>query len=175
MKNIILVGFMGTGKSTVGRRLAKRIGYRFVDTDFAIEEVTGLTVEQIFAKHGVKRFRGEEALLVSKLANKEKLVVATGGGLVMDHHNVEKLRANGVLICLQAAAETICKRVKNKRTRPLLAKGDLREKVHRLLEERKLAYAAADFVVNTDHYEPEQIVNIIFQYLQERGVLHADH
>lgn len=175
MKNIILIGFMGTGKSTIGRRLAKRLGYRFVDTDFTIEEITGLTVEQIFAKHGVKRFRGEEALLVSKLAPQERLVIATGGGLVLDPQNVEKFRANGILICLQAAPETICKRVKNKRTRPLLAKGDLREKVNRLLEERKQAYAMADFAVNTDHHEPEAIVNIIMEYLKERGEIRSDH
>lgn len=171
MKNIVLIGFMGSGKSTVGRRLARRIGYKFIDTDHAIEETTGLTVAQIFAKHGVKRFRGEEALLVSKLAVQGKLVIASGGGLVLSPGNVELLKRNGILIGLQASAETICKRVRNKRTRPLLCKGNLPEKVAKLLEERKEAYDVADFTVKVDRYSPEEIVNIIYQYLVERNYI----
>ncbi|MCL5289565.1 MAG: shikimate kinase [Bacillota bacterium] len=171
MKNIVLIGFMGSGKSTVGRGLAKRLGYRFIDTDYAIEKVTDLTVEQIFHKHGVKRFRGEEALLVKKLALQENLVIATGGGLVLDPENVKKLKTNGVLVCLEASPENICKRVRNKRTRPLLAKGNLQEKVARLLAERKEAYNVADLTINTDDISPEAIVNIIYKSLMERGYL----
>ncbi len=171
MKNIVLIGFMGSGKSTVGQGLAKRLGYRFIDTDYAIEEVTGLTVEQIFHKHGVKRFRGEEALLVSKLASKENLVIATGGGMVLNPENVKKLRENGVLVSLEASVGVICKRVRSKRTRPLLAKGNLQEKVERLLAERKEAYQVAELAVNTDDLSPEKIVNIIYRYLVERGVV----
>lgn len=175
MKNIVLVGFMGSGKSSTGRRLARKLGYDFIDTDYAIEEVTGLTVEQIFVKHGVKRFRGEEALLVSKLTNRENLVIATGGGLVLNPQNIEKLKINGIFICLQASPETICKRVRNKRTRPLLARGNLREKVMKLLEERQNAYQMADYTVNTDNLDPESIVDILYQYLLERGVLGENH
>ncbi|SHE60305.1 shikimate kinase [Desulforamulus putei] len=175
MKNIVLIGFMGSGKSTVGRGLAKRLGYRFIDTDDAIEQITGLTVEQIFHKHGVKRFRGEEALLVSKLANKKNLVIATGGGLVLNPENVKKLKANGILIGLEASAEVICKRVRNKRTRPLLARGNLQEKVEKLLAERKEAYQVADFTVQTDQLSPEEIVNIICHYLAKREDIHEKH
>ncbi|MEG6522525.1 shikimate kinase [Desulfotomaculum sp. 1211_IL3151] len=175
MKNIVLVGFMGSGKSSTGRRLARKLGYDFIDTDYAIEEVTGLTVEQIFVKHGVKRFRGEEALLVSKLTNRENLVIATGGGLVLNPQNIEKLKINGIFICLQASPETICKRVRNKRTRPLLARGNLREKVMKLLEERQNAYQMADYTVNTDNLDPEAIVDIIYQYLLERGAIGENH
>ncbi|GAB6156849.1 shikimate kinase [Desulfotomaculum varum] len=170
MKNIVLIGFMGTGKSTVGRALAKRLGYRFIDTDYAIEQITGLTVEQIFRKHGVKRFRGEEVLLAKKLAAQEKLVIATGGGMVLDPENVKMLRQNGFLVCLAASPETICRRVRNKRTRPLLAKGNLQQRVAELLEERKGAYQIADLTVNTDDKSPEEVVNIIYQNLPERGV-----
>ncbi|ABO49555.1 shikimate kinase [Desulforamulus reducens MI-1] len=175
MKNIVLVGFMGSGKSSIGHRLARKLGYQFVDTDYAIEEVTGLTVEQIFAKHGIKRFRGEEVLLVSKLADKEGVVIATGGGLVLNSQNVEKLQQNGIFICLQASPETICKRVKNKRTRPLLARGNLKEKVIKLLQERKDAYDMADLTISTDHLEPDDIVKIIYKFLLERGVIHGNH
>ncbi|CCO08865.1 shikimate kinase [Desulforamulus hydrothermalis] len=171
MKNIVLIGFMGTGKSTVGRALAKRLGYRFIDTDYAIEQITGLTVEQIFRKHGVKRFRGEEVLLARKLAAQENLVIATGGGMVLDPENVKMLRQNGFLVCLAASSETICRRVRNKRTRPLLARGNLHRRVASLLEERKGAYQTADFTVNTDDKSPDEIVNIIYQTLLERGVL----
>lgn len=168
MKNIVLIGFMGSGKSTVANRLAKRLGYRFVDTDSAIEEVTGLTVERIFAKHGVKRFRGEEALLASKLADKENLVIATGGGLVLRGENARLLQKNGILIGLRATTDTILRRVRNKRTRPLLTKGNIRETVNKLLEERKEAYAIAELTIDVDALTPDQIVDIIHHYLQER-------
>ena len=169
MKNIVLIGFMGTGKSTVGKRLARRLNYAFIDTDQAIEEITGLTVSQIFAKHGFKRFRGEEALLASKLADKERLVIATGGGLVLNSGNVEKMQRNGVLICLEASPEAICRRVKNKRNRPLLAKGNLMVTVQRLLKERQSAYEMAELTVNTDKLSPEEIVDRIIQFMLERG------
>lgn len=169
MKNIVLIGFMGTGKSTVGKRLARRLNYAFIDTDQAIEEITGLTVSQIFAKHGFKRFRGEEALLASKLADKKRLVIATGGGLVLNAGNVEKMQRNGVLICLEASPETICRRVRNKRTRPLLAKGNLTVTVQRLLKERQGAYKMAELTMNTDKLSPEEIVDKIIQFMLERG------
>lgn len=174
MKNIVLIGFMGTGKSTVGRRLARRLNYNFIDTDQAIEEITGLTVLQIFAKHGPKRFRGEEALLTSKLVNKEKLVIATGGGLVLNPENVRKLQQNSVLICLEASPEIICRRVRNKRTRPLLAKGNLQENVQNLLKERQGAYDMAEFTINTDEISPDEIVDKIMHFLGERGYCGAN-
>lgn len=174
MKNIVLIGFMGTGKSSVGRRLARRLKYAFIDTDQAIEEITGLTVSQIFAKHGFKRFRGEEALLASKLADRERLVIATGGGLVLNSENVEKMQRNGVLVCLEASPETICRRVRNKRTRPLLAKGNLAVTVQRLLMERQGAYEIAELTVNTDKLNPEEIVDKIIHFLLERGYYGAD-
>ncbi|MDO7788667.1 shikimate kinase [Desulforamulus aquiferis] len=168
MKSVILIGFMGSGKSTVGSRLAKRLGYKFIDTDCAIEDVTGLTVERIFSKYGVKRFRGEEALLVTKLAGKDNLVISTGGGLVLSEENVRLLTTNGVFVSLRATADTIMKRVRNKRTRPLLAKGNLRETVTSLLEQRKEAYGIAELTIDVDQLTPEQIVDIIYKYLKER-------
>ncbi|WP_273483368.1 shikimate kinase [Desulforamulus ruminis] len=168
MKNIVLIGFMGSGKSTIGSRLARRLRYQFVDTDYEIEQVTDLTVAQIFAKYGVKRFRGEEALLVSKLADRKGLVIATGGGLVIKPENVEQLKKNGILIGLEASPETICKRVRNKRTRPLLARRNLQETVERMLEERKDAYSVAEFTVNVDRLAPDQAVDIIIEYLKRR-------
>ena len=101
-KNIVLIGFMGTGKTAVGRRLARRLKRKFVDTDAEIEKITGKTIAQIFARDGATRFRSEEALLVKKLAPKEGLVISTGGGLVLNPENVRLLRENGIFVALAA-------------------------------------------------------------------------
>lgn len=170
-KNIILIGFMGTGKSSLGRRLARRLGYKFVDTDSAIEEITGKTVEQIFRKDGEIRFRSEEKLLVRKLSRQSGLVVATGGGTVLDRENVEILRQNGVLICLTAAPEVIFQRVKNKRRRPLLSRGDLWENIVRLLNERTGAYEVAEFTVDTGELGFDEVLHQIKNYLLQKGYI----
>ncbi|MDF9409479.1 shikimate kinase [Pelotomaculum isophthalicicum JI] len=171
MKNIVLIGFMGTGKSTVGRRLAQRLNRRFVDTDTEIESVTGKTVAQIFARHGMVRFRSEEALLVKKLAPQEGLVISTGGGMVLDPENVFLLKKNGVLIGLTALPEIIFNRVKKKKNRPLLAKGDLKEQIEKLLRERQNAYDVAEYTVDTGAFPQEEVVEKIVRYLEEKQEL----
>jgi len=171
-KNIVLFGFMGSGKSTLGRRLAKRLGYTFIDTDNAIEEVTGKTVEQIFHTDGEKRFRSEEKLLVRKLAGQSRLVIATGGGMVLEQENVEILKQNGVLIWLVADPEVILERVKNKKRRPLLNKGDLMENIIRLSQERESAYAAiAEFTIDTSKQSFDQMLLQIRVFLEEKGYI----
>ncbi len=168
-KNIVLIGFMGTGKSSLGRALAKRIGYRFLDTDRAIEEITGLSVEQIFRRHGIVRFRSEENLLARKLADQFGLVVATGGGMVLNTENVELFKKNGVLIGLRADPEIIIKRVRNKKRRPLLKKGNLEETVASLLREREEAYDVAEFSVDTGKLSFEESLQEILNYLKSKG------
>ncbi|WP_449240706.1 shikimate kinase [Desulfoscipio gibsoniae] len=170
-KNIILIGFMGTGKSSLGRRLARRLGYKFVDTDSAIEEITGKTVEQIFRKDGEIRFRSEEKLLVRKLSGQSGLVVATGGGMVLEQENVDLLKQNGVLICLRAEPEVILKRVKNKKRRPLLSRGDLLENIIKLTKERESAYEIADFSVDTSGLTFDEVLNQIRKFLQQEGYI----
>ena len=166
--NVVLVGFMGTGKSSLGRALARRLGYRFVDTDLAIEKITGLTVEMIFRRHGVIRFRSEETLLAKRLLGKTGLVISTGGGMLLNRENVELLRQNGVLIGLRADPEIIINRVKNKKHRPLLKKTNIRETVYRLLREREGVYNAAEFTVDTGQLSFEASLNEIIKYLKER-------
>lgn len=168
-KNIVLIGFMGTGKSSLGRALARRIGYRFLDTDRAIEEITGLSVEKIFRRHGIVRFRSEENLLARKLAGRSGLVVATGGGMVLNTENVELFRKNGVLIGLRADPEIIIKRVRNKKRRPLLKKGNLEETVASLLREREGAYDVAEFSVDTGKLSFEESLREILNYLKSKG------
>lgn len=168
MKNIVLIGFMGTGKTAVGRRLARRLKRKFIDTDAEIEAVTGKTVAQIFAKDGATRFRSEEALLVKKLFVREDLVISTGGGLVLDPENVRLLKENGALIALTASPEVIYRRVKIKRNRPLLLTGDLKERIETLLNERKGVYDVAEFTVDTGACSVDEAVEQIFRYLSER-------
>lgn len=168
MKNIVLIGFMGTGKTAAGRRLAYRLKRKFIDTDAEIEKITGKTIAQIFAKDGVIRFRSEEALLVKKLAVREGLVISTGGGLVLDPENVQLLKENGVLIALTTPPEVIYDRVKNKNSRPLLMKGELQEQIHSLLKERHGTYDVAEFTVDTGTCIVDEVVEQIQRYLTER-------
>ncbi len=165
----MLIGFMGTGKSTLGRQLARKIGYDFIDTDLAIEEVTGKTVEKIFRKDGPIRFRSEENLLARKLSARSGLVIATGGGMVLNSENVRLLQQNGVLIGLKADPEIILNRVRNKRRRPLLRRGNLRENVERLLREREGAYDMAEFTIDTGKLSFGEALNEIHKYLKRKG------
>lgn len=168
MRNIVLIGFMGTGKTAIGRRLASKLGREFVDTDLAIEELTGKTITEIFRKEGPIRFRSEEKLQVQKLANRENLVISTGGGLVLDKQNVDLLKKNGVLICLTADPEIIYNRVKKKRNRPLLQKGNVRETVYRLLDERSGVYNVAEYTVDTGNGTLNETVDKILNFLREK-------
>ena len=168
MENIILIGFMGTGKTIIGRRLADRLKWDFVDTDSEIERVTGKTIPQIFKQLGEARFRSEEKLVVKRLSKEKHLVVATGGGIVLDSENVSCLKENGILICLTADPETILKRVKAGRNRPLLSgTEDLKQKIEELLSVRSQAYGAADLNIDTSFDDPDQVVEKIIQNLQE--------
>ncbi|MEW5954038.1 MAG: shikimate kinase [Bacillota bacterium] len=167
-QNLVLIGFMGTGKTVVGRRLALRLGRRFIDTDAVIEEITGLTIPRIFARYGVVRFRAEEALLVQKLAREKNLVIATGGGTVLNPENIRLLHERGILIGLTAPVEILYQRLRNKKNRPLLRRGNFEEKINSLLAEREGAYSMAEYTVNTGALSPDQVVNRIISYLKAR-------
>lgn len=168
-KNIVLIGFMGTGKTAIGTRLASNLNREFIDTDREIERITGMTIRDIFVKYGEVRFRSEEALLSQKLARRENLVIATGGGMVLNPDNLKALRENGIMVRLKATPEEIYKRVKRKRqNRPLLGKNFTVEDIARMLEEREPYYSQADLEVDTGDKDPDQIVQIIIDYLKER-------
>jgi shikimate kinase len=169
--NIVLIGFMGTGKTSAGRRLALRLKRRFIDTDTEIEKITGKTVARIFARDGETRFRSEEALLVKKLAGKKNLVISTGGGMMLNPENVRLLGENGVFIALAAAPEIIYRRVKRKKVRPLLLKGDLEERIRTLLRERDGIYDIAEFTVDTGACNLDEAVEQIIRFLSERNYI----
>ncbi len=172
MRNVVLIGFMGTGKSAVGRRLAWILRRPFLDTDLEIERLVGKPVRRIFSENGEIRFRSEEALMCRKLAVPRGLVVATGGGIVLNPENVANLRNGGVLIGLSADPEVIYRRVRRKRSRPLL-RDNVRTRMREILEERAGAYDVAEFTVDTGVHSLPKTVGLITGFLKERGYLEA--
>jgi shikimate kinase len=170
--NIILTGFMGCGKTTVGSLLAKKLNYDFIDTDQLIEKRSGMTVQEIFATRGEKEFRAMESALARELGEGEGMVVATGGGLMLNPENVAALKANGRVFCLVATPAEILKRIssgKNNR-RPLLETADPMARIIELIKEREKSYSR--FIqVNTSGRSPNEITEhliAIFQSLQVR-------
>ena len=157
-RNVVLTGFLGTGKTTVGRVLAGLLGYDFVDTDQVIETRHGPS-PTIFAEHGEGVFRQYERDVAEELADRGGLVVATGGRMMIDAVNAENLSATGDVFCLVATVDTILERVApdgDATARPMLGGGDVRGTVERLLGERAPAYAAFR-AISTDGREPADI------------------
>ena len=160
-RNVVLTGFMATGKTTVGQLLATRLGYEFVDTDAMIEERHG-PIPQIFAEYGEEEFRRLEREVAAELAGRDGLVVSTGGRLMVDPVNADALGATGDVFCLTATVDTIVARLTAAGTdsRPMLAGHELRERVAELLAERAPAYARFTQVPTDDH-PPTQIATTI--------------
>ncbi len=163
---IVLIGFMGTGKSVVGCRLAERLGLSFVDVDDAIEEAAGLPIPEIFASEGESGFRRRERDLIASLATRRDCVIATGGGAVLDPENVRNLRAGALTVCLQAEPTVILGRIGADAQRPLLQTPDRLARIRELLEQRASAYAQADLTVETSGSDVEEIVDRIVRYFR---------
>jgi shikimate kinase len=170
LKNIVLIGFMGTGKTAVGRILARRLGFKFVDTDEEVESVTGKAIPEIFKCYGVVRFRSEETAVIKKLSAYKGLVVATGGGAVLNPENVWALKRNGIMVLLRSSPEVIYSRVKSNRDRPLLAgPGDLLQQIKSLMAEREEAYRkSADLEVASEDESKAEVAAKIIKMLKER-------
>jgi len=149
VSNIILVGFMGTGKTSVGRVLAGRLQRDFVDMDGELEARAGKPITRVFAEDGEGAFRRMERELVAELARRNNLVVAAGGGVVLDPGNIRAFGATGRVICLQAAPDEILRRVAGSNHRPLLEQGDKAGRIRKLLETRRQLYDAIPLRVDT--------------------------
>ncbi len=165
-ENIVLTGFMGTGKSTVGRLLAQRLGYEFVDTDAVIEARHG-PIPTIFRDHGEARFRLIEQQVAAELGGRSRLVIATGGRMMLDPTNVSSLTANGRVFCLVATAEEILQRVTSDDTlsdRPLLDVPDPRRRIRELLEERDPLYRRFPQLTTTGR-SPRAVTDAIIELL----------
>ena len=166
--NIILIGFMGSGKSITGKLLAYRLGYNFVDTDVAIEKTYKQKIKEIFDNEGEDAFRQKETDTIKKLAQKTHQVISTGGGVATKKEDMQALRENGVVIALTAMPRTILKRTNNDK-RPLLAKKSNEERLKTIIElmaKRSEFYKKADLIIKTDDTTPLKNVEIITKYLK---------
>lgn len=162
MKNIVLLGFMGTGKSAVGRRLATEFHYQFVDTDQMVEEKAHQRISEIFEKRGEEAFRRLESEVVVGLAERTGCVISTGGGIVLNPKNLDLLSMNGTLVLLQSRPEVIFKRVQKRAgQRPLLGGPDPLSAITRLLSEREPLYRRAEFTLDTSDMKIEEVVQTV--------------
>lgn len=167
--NVILTGFMGTGKTSLGKLLATRLGRPFVDIDKKIEDETQLSIPQIFEQFGEAHFRELEKAAVKELSERRGLVIATGGGTVKDEENIRLLKSSGIIICLTTKPEEILNRTARRGERPVLDGGgnERLETIKKLLAERKKFYDRADYQVDTTDWSPIQIVDNICRYLRQ--------
>lgn len=168
-RSLVLVGLMGAGKSTVGRRLAQRMGRSFVDADDEIEAAAGLTIPEIFDRYGEEHFRDGERRVLSRLMAGRNMVIATGGGAFMNEETRELIRANGRSIWLRADLDTLVKRCAKRTDRPLLAGSNPAETLSRLMDERYPVYAQADMTVESGGDAHDQVVDRILDVLGVSG------
>ena len=171
-ENVVLIGFSGTGKTSVARILAEVLEWSLVDTDQEIESRCGMSIEQIFAQHGEAYFREQERLTVESLMQRRNVVVATGGGVVLSAENVANLGTLGLMVLLDASAETIFARLsKDSVDRPLLKKP---ERIRSLMDERAEYYKVANFVLGTDLLSEQDVAKRIVRFMRFQGMLGAE-
>ncbi len=163
MNGVVLIGFMGCGKSSIGRYMAKN-GYNLVDTDSYIEEKTGRTIKSIFDTEGEEYFRRLETDVLLELLGRstDKLVVAAGGGLPMYARNRALIHKLGTVVYLRANADTLAKRLRGDTVRPLLQNGDVKERIKELMSKRASTYeGTADIIIDTDRCSYEKVFSMI--------------
>ena len=159
--NIALIGFMGTGKTSVGRLLAEQLHFEFLDTDELIQTQTGQTIADIFAQDGEPAFRAQERRVVEALATRQNTVISTGGGLPTNAENLAALKQHALVVCLWAGPDKIWERVRNQSHRPLLHDADPQQKIRDLLAARTPFYRQADVLVNTDQRSVREVAQQI--------------
>ena len=162
---IVLVGLMGAGKTTVGRRLSERLGLAFVDADQEIEKAAGKSVAEIFADHGEAYFRDGERKVIARLLDSGSQVLATGGGAYMNPETRATIRERGIAVWLRADLALLLKRVKKRNDRPLLKSGDPAAVMQKLMDERYPVYAQADITVDSRDTAHSAMVNDVIKAL----------
>ncbi|MCZ6680897.1 MAG: shikimate kinase [Candidatus Poribacteria bacterium] len=170
MPNIVLVGFMGTGKTSVGQQLAQRLEMSLIDTDDVIEQDSGMRIADIFDRDGESYFRDLESAAVRKVSGLDNHVISTGGGVVLRESNLETLKQNGVVFCLTATPEEIWEHVGHGTHRPLLQTPHPLEKIRQMLVDRAPYYARADYEILTTDLSIEAVTDNIIEVFQ-----HAIH
>jgi shikimate kinase len=167
--NIVLIGFMGTGKSVVGPILAKGLGWAFLDTDQMIETEAGRSIQDIFSSVGESAFREMETRVLRQLGGMDRTVFATGGGSPLKEENWETLEGKSVVVCLRARPETVWDRLqKGPQVRPLLAPGASLLMIRERMAERGAAYGRAPFCIDTDDLTPEQVAEKILELIGDK-------
>ena len=168
-RNVYLIGPMGSGKTAVGRRLAALLGLQFVDSDAEIEKRTGVDIRYIFEKEGEARFRERERDVIADVTALDGVVVATGGGVILDPANRERLAKTGTLVYLETTIDTLVRRTKAAKTRPLLMNDDPRAVLERMMLVRRPLYeGAADLRIETTGRQVRAVAADIQQRLKER-------
>ena len=172
--NVVLIGFRGTGKSTVGRLLAKRLERNFIDSDKYIESSTGKTIKCIFEEGGEESFRKIEADTIAELSKEDNKIISAGGGVVLREKNIRNLKDNGFLVLLEATPETIHSRIEQDKItaqqRPSLTDKKPLDEIKHLLEQREHLYEkAADYTINTSYVAREDIVNEIIATIEKQS------
>jgi shikimate kinase len=168
-RNIFLCGFMATGKSSIGKRLADELHCEFLDMDALIEADEGTTISEIFSSRGEPAFRAMESRMVERITERSGCVVAAGGGTIVNPQNLEKLKRSGVVITLTADIPTILRRSSKEDTRPLLQTADRLERIRTLMEQRAPFYAQADIVLDTSSLNIDEVVDILLERLRACG------
>ena len=172
-RSLVLVGMMGAGKSSIGRKLAQRLGLPFVDADVEIERAAGMNISDIFAKHGEPYFRAGEARVIARLLDGGPQVLATGGGAFMPVQSREAIRAKGISVWLKADYDVLLRRIKRRSDRPMLKTDDPGETLRRLMQERDPVYAEADVTVLSRDVPHETIIAEILSAVAARLQEHA--
>jgi shikimate kinase len=168
MKNIILTGFMGTGKTEVGKELSRLLNMKLIDVDTEIEKSKNMTINEIFKQFGESRFREIETEMIRKLSEDKNCVISTGGGAVLKQENMDALRENGIVINLMATPETILKRTSNSDDRPLLQVENPLDRIKELLNFRRPFYEKADLMIDTEGKTPLQIAEEIIEKVKNK-------
>lgn len=166
-RHIVLVGLMGAGKTSVGKRLAAALGMNFVDSDHAIEESARMTIPEIFASRGEAEFRAGERKVIARLLSEEPQVIATGGGAFMDEETRQRIREGAISLWLKAELPVLMKRVLRRNNRPLLQNGDPEATMRALIEKRHPVYAEADVTVLSEETPHETMVKAVIDALQK--------
>lgn len=173
MKSIVITGFMGTGKTTVGKRLSEEYNLEFIDTDELIEKKAGnKKVNEIFAEFGEAYFRKLEKDVIRETAEKKGAVIATGGGAIVDKENLALLKkCSSIIICLTSRPDIIFLRTRNEKgARPLINSDNPLIKIEELLKEREDAYSKAEVIIDTSDLTPDEVIIKIRNILKERGI-----
>lgn len=167
-KNVVLIGFMGTGKTSIGKALSLQMSRPLVDIDSYIEKQEKKKIAEIFETRGEAYFRRIEGQVVREMSERSGLVLTTGGGAVLDEANRKALKKNGIVVALYSEPETIYRRVKDSSHRPLLKNADVMGEIQRMLEIRRPFYEEADIKLHTDNYTPKDAAKKIIDELKEK-------